>query len=62
MTVNLDSLPCAPIGQHPRMQDILIDRGEFVLEDAIQEFDRLLIVAQGACAWRSLYSAAWSIS
>ena len=28
-----------PIAQHPRMQEILVDRGEFVLENGIEERD-----------------------
>ena len=36
----------APIGQHPRMQEILVDGGEFVLENDVEELDGLGIAGK----------------
>src|SRR5262249_4217112 len=55
----------APIGQHAGVQEILVDRGEFVLQRQIQVFERLGVAALwrvGAGrgqAWGGGYSAAW---
>ena len=46
----LGKLRHAPIGQHPRMQEVLVDGGQLVLEDAVQVFDRLGV---GAGAFHS---------
>src|SRR3546814_1412103 len=50
----------APVIEHPVMQEILVDRGQLVLERLVQEIDDLGIALHGRllCAGLRLYAIA----